>query len=338
MAGRDSPLFLCILSPCVRTAPSSSLPGIMCPISLIPYVCGAGASVPGCEYGPLYARDHGLAGRLQDADIDAAWAVDPQAHWAGPYGQVAHSALPPRGSAGRFEIVAWHCQSLSRNVAAELRSGNRVVTIGGDHSMAAGSIAGMAEAFGPGARIGVIWIDAHADLNTFTSSLSKAIHGMPVAALLGIDKSLAPLGPEQAVITPENVVYAGLRDIDPAERDIAAAHGIRMMSMDDLRTQGIARTLQDSVMQLASRCDHLVLSIDLDAFSLDHAPSVGTPVPGGFTPEEIVPVLAGIVRTHAIEMVEIVEFNPQLPGAEKTFDFLAQMLCDLLPARIAQKR
>lgn len=310
----------------------------MCPISLVPYVCGAGASVPGCEYGPLYARDHGLTERLQNAGIDAVWAVDPQAHWSGPYGQVAHADLPPRGSSERFEIVAWHCQSLSRNVAAELRNGNRVVTIGGDHSMAAGSIAGMAEAFGPDVKIGVIWIDAHADLNTFESSLSKALHGMPVAALLGIDKSLAPLGPAKAVVMPENVIYAGLRDVDAAEYDIAAAHGMRLMSMDDLRAQGIAQALQDSVMQLAGRCDHLVLSIDLDAFSLDDAPSVGTPVPGGFKPEEIVPVLAGIVRTHAIEMVEIVEFNPQLPGAEKTYDFLTQMLCELLPARISQKR
>ena len=309
----------------------------MSSFSLIPYVCGAGASRDGCAHGPLYCLEHGLTERLSAAGIDAVWAVNPEAHWNGPYGRVAHVALPPRGSAERREIVAWHCQTLAHNVSKELNQGNRVITIGGDHSMAAGSITGAAAAYGPDATLGLIWVDAHPDINTLQSSTSKALHGMPVAALLGLDDAAPALGIEGGVLRAENIVYAGLRSIDPSEYDIAKDLGIQLPAMDDLRQHGVSTWLQDAVTHLSGRCDHMILSIDLDGFSQDVAPAVGTPVEGGFLPEEILPVLAGIVRTHAIDLIEIVEFNPTLPGADKTFELIVQILGDLLPGKPVQK-
>lgn len=288
----------------------------------------------GCEHGPLYGLEHGLADQLQESGIDAAWAVNPEAHWNGPYGRVAHAHLPPRGSAARHEIVAWHCRALAGNVEKELRQGRRVVTIGGDHTMAAGSISGAAAAFGPDTTIGVIWVDAHADINTTGSSVTKALHGMPVAALLGLDPALADLTVRPAVVRPENIIYAGLRDIDPGERDVAAPLGMTLPPLTEIRQQGgVSAWLQDAVTHLAARCDNLVLSIDLDAFSTDLAPAVGTPVPGGFMPDEILPVLAGIVRTHGIQLIDLVEFNPRQPGAEKTAALMTEILRAVLPGR-----
>lgn len=298
--------------------------------SLIPFVCGAGASRPGCEQGPIYCLNHGLDIKLRALGHDVTWLVNPQSHWDGPYGRVAHEALPPRGAAERHDIVSWHCQTLAGNVTTSLRQGRRVITIGGDHSMAAGTIAGAAQAFGDDVDIGLVWVDAHADINTTARSISKALHGMPVAAVLGLDDALYSLGPVRQIIKPQNIVYAGLRDLDDAEYEIARNLGISIPMIDDLRQVGIDKWLQDAVTHLSGRCQHIVLSIDLDGFSTDYAPAVGTPVAGGFTPDEILPVLSGIVRAHGVDVIEIVEFNPTLDGAERTFDLIVKILSSLL--------
>lgn len=304
----------------------------MNPVSLIPYVCGAGASTPGSERGAVYCQEHGLTEKLAMRGIPALWAADAGMHWNGPYGLTAHQHLLPHGTAERREMVLWHCQALAENVATELRAGNRVVTIGGDHSMAAGSIAGVQMALGPEARIGVIWVDAHPDLHTFESSVSKALHGMPMATLLGLDNTLGVPNLHAPVIRPENMLYIGLRDIDAGEMENAAKIGVKLLPMDELRQRNIANVVQDAVTKLAVTCDHIVLSIDLDGFSTDYAPAVGTPVPGGFTPDEILPLLAGIVRAYSVPLIDIVEFNPTLPGAEQTYAFIIEILEALLPA------
>lgn len=304
----------------------------MNPVSLIPYVCGAGASTPGAELGAVYCHEQGLTEKLQARGISALWAADPEMHWNGPYGQTAHVPLSPLGSPDRLETVSWHLHVLAENVAAELRQGNRVVTIGGDHSMAAGSIAGVQMAMGEEATIGVIWLDAHPDLHTAQSSTSKSLHGMPMASLLGRDDTLLVPGVSSPVLRPENVLYLGLRDIDAGEVENARALGVNLLTMNELRGQNIAGTVQDAVMQLAMRCDHIVLSLDLDGFSPDIAPATGTPVAGGFLPDEIVPVLAGIVRAYPVPLIDLVEFNPTLPGVEKTYQFMIDLLSALLPA------
>ena len=301
-------------------------------VSLIPFVCGAGASKPGCEHGPLYAVEHSLIDSLHAAGIASGWAADPYQHWAGPYGQTAHAALPPRGSAERFEIVNWHNQALARNVVTELENGNRVVTIGGDHSMAAGSVAGARIALGEDATLGMVWVDAHADLHTMASSVSKALHGMPMGTLTGLDSTLAIDGCRYPVLLPENIIYAGLRDVDQGEFKNAETLGLILPMMKDLREQGIGATLQDRITDLMHRCDHIVLSIDLDGFSDALAPAVGTPVVDGFIVDEILPTLAGLIRSYSVPVIDIVEFNPTLYGADKTYRFMVDILTELLPA------
>lgn len=306
----------------------------MTKVSLIPYVCGAGASKAGAEQGPVYARAQGLREKLSAIDIDAEWATDPDTHWNGPYGRVAHENLPVHGSAERLEVVTWHLQALAQNVITELGRGRRVVTLGGDHSLSAASIAGVRAAFGPDARLGLIWVDAHPDLHTFESSVSKALHGIQVSTLTGLGDTMSILpDPDHnvPVLQARDIIFAGLRDIDAGEFENARKLGITLLSMEDLRDRGVAQTLQDSVMALSARCDHILMSLDLDAFAVDVAPATGSIVPGGFTPDEILPVLAGIIRTHSVPLIDIVEFNPTLPGADKTFDFIVKILGALIP-------
>ena len=301
-------------------------------VSLIPYVCGIGASKPGAERGAVYCQEHGLTEKLGARGVAAVWADDPDIHWNGPYGQTAHDPLPELGSAERLETVSWHLHVLAENVAAELRQGNRVVTIGGDHSMAAGSLAGVQMAMGAGSRIGLIWVDAHPDLHTLESSVSKSLHGMPMGTALGLDDTLLVPGAEAPLLRPEDILYLGLRDIDIGERENAARLGITLLTMDELRARGVTATIQDAVMKLSAQCDHIVISLDLDGFSDDLAPATGTPVPGGFLPDEILPTLAGIIRTCPVPLIEIVEFNPVLNGADKTYQFIIDTLAALLPS------
>jgi arginase len=304
-------------------------------VSLIPFVCGAGASTAGAEYGPLYCKDHGLAEKLQAEGIPAVWAVDPYQQWSGSYGKAAHAALPMRGSPERQDVVRWHIQELARTVADELRRGNRVVTIGGDHSLAAGSLAGAKTGLEPDATLGLVWVDAHPDLHTFSSSESKAIHGMPMGTLTGLDSTVAVDAGTYPVFQPGNIVYAGLRSIDEGEIENAAKLGLNLTTMDDLRRRGIAASLQEQIDGLMKRCDHILLSIDLDGFSDSLAPAVGTPVPGGFMMDEIMPTLARLVQHHSVPSIDIVEFNPTLPGAEKTYQLIVDILLDLLPRKSA---
>jgi arginase len=304
-------------------------------VSLIPFVCGAGASTAGAEYGSLYCFDHGLAEKLQAEGVPAGWSVDPHRYWSGPHGQAAHASLFAQGHPARRDIVRWHTQELARNVAAEIGRGNRVVTIGGDHSMAAGSLAGAKTGLESGATLGLVWVDAHPDLHTFTSSTSKAIHGMPMGTLTGLDSTVTVESCTYPVFKPENIVYAGLRSIDDGEIENAKKLGLNLLTMNELRERGIAVTLQEQIDGLMNRCDHILLSIDLDGFSESLAPAVGTPVPGGFMMDEIMPTLSRLVQSHSVPSIDIVEFNPTLPGADKTYQLIVEILLDLLPKKSA---
>ncbi len=298
--------------------------------SLIPYVSGAGASVPGSEFGALYAYDHDLQGRLQALGIDAQWWVSPHTHWDSPQGEAAHQQIGPRGSLKRLEIVRYHNQLLADNVGAALKTGTRVLTIGGDHSLAAGSLAGARMALGQDKKVGLIWVDAHPDIQTYETSVSKALHGTPMATLLGLDRTLAIENCSYPVFTPETLVYTGLRSIDTEEIDNAALLGIELVHLNQTRAQGLAQTVTAQIENLLRSCDHILISMDLDSFAEALAPAVGSPVDDGFLKEEILPLLRQVIDTHSVPLIDLVEFNPTLPGAEKTYAFIVEIYKTLL--------
>ncbi len=298
-------------------------------ISLIPYVCGAGASLSGTEQGPAVIKQHGLEKDLSTAKHLVTWSEDPEKIYEQERG--LYKNLPPLGSKERHDFVLRHVRAISTSVEHAVKSGAFPVTIGGDHSMAAGTIAGLARAKNAHGRIGVIWVDAHGDIHTPETSPSKAYHGMPLAALLGFgDKDFASLGGPEPVLRPENIVYMGLRSTEKEENRRISDLGIHAFSMKDITGGDLQKIFLRALKTIAKNIDYLVLSIDLDAFDPSDAPAVGSPEKGGFHRDEMLKALAALTKKRAPDMIEIVEFNPAQGGAEKTYELLRDILKTLL--------
>ena len=299
-------------------------------IRLIPYVCGAGASVAGSERGPVDMKSFGLENDL-DVAASVRWHVDPAALYEAQ--KHFYTNLPPLGSEERRSIVLENCRAIADMVEDAVREGALPVTLGGDHSMAAGTVAGFARAKNAHGRVGLIWIDAHPDINTPESSKSHAYHGMPIAALLGLgDKDFAHIGGSWAVLEPENIVFIGLRDIDPPEESMIRQMGIKTYIMKDI-PEGpgyVTGVMKKALAALKKRVDYLVVSIDLDAFDPRYVPSVGTPVTDGFNKQEVLDALRYLALARPPDMVEVVEYNPGLGGAAETYEVLRDVLNTIL--------
>lgn len=295
-------------------------------VRLIPFVCGAGGSTPGAEGGPSALKRAGLAEKLVAGGIDASWDEDPDILYdSTTWGRDFHGHLPPLGDTARRDAVLWHCRHLRDRVAAAVEGGFFPVTVGGDHTMALGSLSGLAQAHKAHGRTGVIWIDAHPDINTPETSQTQAYHGMPVAALLGIgDADFVALGGGRPILKPENIAYLGLRDVDPPEAKYMGDNGIVSYDMRAIASLGAPEAFSRAMAEISGRTDYMALSIDLDAFDPGETPAVGTPVPGGIRGGDLFPAMAHIAER--IDLLEIVEYNPSLPGAAQTAEFT----CDLL--------
>lgn len=306
-------------------------------LALIPFVCGAGASTPGCEYGPVVLKQMGLDAALRADGLNAAWFEDPETVLDAPFGKKAHETLPPLGSEERRDIVLYHCAHMRDNYIKALNADMMPIGIGGDHAMAAASIAALAQAYNAHGRIGVIWVDAHADLNTPDTSPSQAMHGMPLAAMLGMgDPDFVALAGDKPALKPENIFYLGLRDVDPGEWEYMDQLGIHHYTMEQVRARGVAQAFADALQTVSENTDYLFLSIDLDALDPSVAPSVGTPVHDGFTLDEILPILEWIARDYPPAIMEISEYNPMLQMPEQTFKTLRALLDSLLLIRPPQ--
>lgn len=300
-------------------------------ISLIPSVFGAGAQIPGTELGPVEMKKHGLERRLGEAGLHAAWYRDPEALYQQQ--QASYEKLPALGTPERSESVLKNCRSIARDVKEATESDLLPVTLGGDHSMAAGTIAGFAQAKKAHGRIGLIWVDAHSDIHTPETSHSQALHGMPVASLLGLgDKKFATIGGAEPVLKPQNVVYIGLRSTEPEENRRISDLGIHAFNMAEISGADMKKVFSKALKAISKDIDYLVLSIDLDAFDPGTAPAVGSPEAQGFKREEILGALRDLSKLRAPDMVEVVEFNPRLAGAEQTYALLEDVLKAALSA------
>lgn len=296
-------------------------------ISLIPFVCGAGAKKGGTERGPAEVKKRGLHN-----DLSAAWQTDPEALYLRE--QEFYKNLPPLGSEERRAAVLKHCREIADGVERAVEAGALPVTIGGDHSMAAGSIAGFARANDAFGRIGVIWIDAHSDIHTPDTTPSKTYHGMPVAALLGLgDKEFATIGGVSPVLRPEHIVYIGLRSTEAAENRRISDLGIHSFTMKEISGADMKKVFAKALKAISKNIDYLILSIDLDAFDPAEAPAVGSPEQGGLHAKEILAALDHLTNLRVPDMVEIVEFNPDLEGAEQTYQLLKDVLATILNVR-----
>ena len=288
-----------------------------------------GASRRGVDMGPSTLRIAQLADRLRGLG-----------HTVEDVGNLPvpdRASLPPVDSPlGFLSAITEVCRDLAEASALAVREGSAPLVLGGDHSLGAGSVAGVATAFAEtGKRIGLLWLDAHGDLNTPMSTLSGNVHGMPVAHLLGHgDPAMARIARPAPAVRPENVVLVGIRDLDPAEREHARRFGIRVFTMREIDERGLRAVMDDALALAGQGTDGLHVSLDMDWIDPDEAPGVGTPVRGGATYREAHLAMEMLADAGRMVSMDVVEINPVLDLHNRTAELAVGLVVSAFGLRI----
>ncbi len=294
------------------------------PIRLIPYSCGAGAYQTGAEKGPAAFYQSGLEPYLRGRGLDAGWVRMPSAY-------VDYRNLAACGTPERTATVLEQLIRLQRDVKEAAGAGSVSVTLGGDHSMALGSLSGLAQARAAHGKIGLLWIDAHPDIHTWETSRRKTFNAIQMTALTGqVPDSLKNLLGPQAVLSPAHIFYVGLRSIDEPEIHALSRLGIRCYTNGDLDQFPLARAFEDALSVITKGTSALALSFDLDACDPSFAPGVGYPVPGGIMRRDLLEGFAYLKSRVAFDLVEVTEYYPDKDRGEETADLAKEALGALL--------
>ncbi|MCH7661495.1 MAG: arginase [Euryarchaeota archaeon] len=287
-----------------------------------------GADRRGVDMGPSAIRYAGLADELAASGrpcVDRGDLSVPRAEERDP-----DAVSPPAGSAKFLKEVRDVCERLSAEVAETLSKGRFPLVLGGDHSIAIGSIQGSSR----DGDIGVIWFDAHGDFNTPETSPSGNVHGMPMAAALGHGSFADTDWANANRVTPENVVLVGLRSLDEKERLAIRESPVTAYTMSDIDEQGIT-TITESAIEIASDgTDGVHVSLDLDWLDPKEAPGVGTPVRGGVTYREAHAALEIVSNHDVLRSLEVVEVNPILDSRNETANLAVELAASALGKRI----
>ena len=276
---------------------------------------------PGVDAAPTALIQAGILDQLKD-DLGYTLHHDDKVH---AYSEIIPEADPDFRNMKKPLAVSAVTQKLSQQVYDRAIGGRFVLTLGGDHSIAIGTISGTAKAIRErlGRDIAVIWVDAHADINTPELSESGNIHGMPVAFLTGLAtsdrKDIFGWLQKEHLISPSKLVYIGLRDVDRAEKQILREHAIKAFSMHDIDRHGIGRVVEMALAHIGTDTP-IHLSFDVDALDPQWAPSTGTPVRGGLTLREGDFIAECVHETGQLIALDLVEVNPSLEekGASET--------------------
>ena len=270
-----------------------------------------GASERGASMGPEALRVAGLARRLQEYGV----TIVDRGNLAGPGNPVQP---PANGYRHLDEVVFWN-RLVHDAVLAELHEGHLPVLLGGDHSLAIGSISAVARhCRQAGKTLRVLWLDAHADFNTHELSPSGNLHGMPLACLCGFGppELLTLAGPVPA-ISADSVRQVGVRSVDPGERRFVHEQGIDVFDMRHVDEEGMRATMEAALAGLDDDT-HLHVSFDVDFLDPEIAPGVGTTVPGGPTYREAQLCMEMIADTGRLASLDIVELNPAFDVRNRT--------------------
>jgi arginase len=228
------------------------------------------------------------------------------------------------------------CEALRDRVGGALQAGSVPVVLGGDHSIAMGTIAGVSRHHRErGQKVGLIWFDAHGDMNTAETSPSGNIHGMPLAVALGIgEPSLTGLAGEAPMVDGARAAVVGLRDVDLAERAKIKASGIGAFTMRDIDERGMRAVMEEAIKRATSGTAGVHVSFDLDGVDPDLAPGVGTPSPGGLSYREAHLAMEMLADTGKVLSAELVEVNPILDRQNGTARLGVGLLASLLGKKI----
>jgi len=289
-----------------------------------------GASRRGVDMGPSAMRVAGLEARLE--------ALGHQVTDCGNIRvEIAETQAFGSENARYLTQIAETCTRTADTVLKTLEDGMTPLVLGGDHSLAAGTISGVSHFYRrQNEKIGVVWIDAHSDINTPETSPSGNVHGMPLAALLGLGP--VPLGTIYGYspkIDPENTVLVGVRDIDAAERANIRRAGIsEVYTMRDIDERGMRSVMEDALRAAGRGTAGYHVSLDMDWIDPEDAPGVGTPVRGGATYREAHLAMEILADHGRLLSFEIVEVNPVIDEHNRTADLAVELACSAFGKKI----
>jgi arginase len=293
-------------------------------VAVIGAALDLGAGRRGVDMGPSAIRYAGLAERLGELglEVDDLGNVPVAIAEATEEGDESARFLGP---------IKETCERVAGVVRGALEEGQFPLVLGGDHSVALGSLGGLAAAHGPG---GVLWLDAHGDLNRPQTSPTGNVHGMALAAALGLG---GPTFESDVWPTPSvertRLALVGTRELDQGERELIREHGLRVWTMSTIDQLGMERTIREALEHVAG--DNFVhVSLDMDALDPAVAPGVGTPVRGGLRYREAHLALELIAEAHVLTSLDVVEVNPVLDVANETGKLAVELIASALGARI----
>jgi arginase len=289
-----------------------------------------GASRRGVDMGPSAMRVAGLEARLESLGHQVVDGGNIRV-------EVAETRASGDKSARYLAEIAETCTRTAEAVVKTLEDGMTPLLLGGDHSLAAGSVSGVAHFYRrQGHKIGVIWIDAHSDINTPETSPSGNVHGMPLAALLGLGPE--PLGNifgYSPKVSAENTVLIGVRDIDAAERENIRRAGVaEVYTMRDIDERGMRAVMEEALRAAGRGTAGYHVSLDMDWIDPEDAPGVGTPVRGGATYREAHLAMEILADHGRLLSFEIVEVNPVIDEHNRTAELAVELACSAFGKKI----
>jgi len=293
----------------------------------VPMDLGAGRR--GVDMGPSAIRIAGVGDALRELGFDVADDGD--------VGVPAPETREPGDERARYLEPIYHvCNRLRLRVRRALDQGDVPVVLGGDHSIAIGTFSGVSEHFhDKGERVGLIWVDAHGDMNTPDSSPTGNIHGMPLATLLGLGHPrLVEMGGFSPKVDRSNVCLIGIRDIDDTERRIIRESGIHAYTMRDVDERGMRAIIEEAIGFASDGTAGFHVSFDLDGMDPRDVPGTGTPVKGGISWREANLLMEMVSDSGKMRSLEVTELNPILDVRNQSGEVAVDVICSAFGKRI----
>ena len=293
----------------------------------VPLDLGAGRR--GVDMGPSAFRIAGVARAIRDLGCEV--------HDLGDIHVPIPEIIGEHARKARFvREIGQACTAIFPLVRDSLRAGHLPISLGGDHSLAAGSIAGSAAAMaGTGRQLGILWVDAHADMNTPESSPSGNVHGMPLAAVLGSGpRELVEVGGFSPKVQPDRCAVVGLRNLDEREKDLVRRSGVLAYTMKDIDRRGMAAVLDEVLDTLGRGGAALHVSFDMDSIDPAVSPGVGTPVRGGLSYREAHLLMEMVADSRRLAALDVVEVNPILDTRNSTAALGVELILSALGKNI----